>query len=207
MIQTLGAVDPTLCLKIQCGLITQSQAGWQTLLECSQAGYAGVRSALDPVCQQLIGASSPVEVVQEQAYQATHDPQPDDVAYYQPDAETGEPQQWYELPAEPSIDTEAAVTGQPRYDEGATQPAGYEPTPAGSAQPATETQPQDEFDAQAYRQLIGSPEFQFTETRTPGPGAPLSELPRRVIEAAKKLPWWVWVILAAAIWEATRKKR
>lgn len=42
--------DPAICLKIQCGAITQAEAGIDTLADCSLAGYAGVKTCQDPLC-------------------------------------------------------------------------------------------------------------------------------------------------------------
>lgn len=44
------APDPTTCRKIQCGQITQTEAGQKLLFECGNFGYEGVRSCLDPLC-------------------------------------------------------------------------------------------------------------------------------------------------------------
>ncbi len=47
---TAPAVDPQVCLAIQCGAMTQDQAGFDTLLACANAGYTGVRARTDPAC-------------------------------------------------------------------------------------------------------------------------------------------------------------
>lgn len=60
----MGAVDPgvfearygrpepseSICLQIQCGAISQDQAGQQLIVDCMNAGYAGARSCNDPAC-------------------------------------------------------------------------------------------------------------------------------------------------------------
>ena len=194
MIGTLGAVDPTLCQKIQCGLITQSQVGWQTLLECSQAGYAGVRSALDPVCQELAGGG-PVTVVEEQIAQSSQDPQPDEPDYYQPDPQTGTPQVWYQFPTEAT--TESEVASQSGQYDGATE---------GERPLSDEAPAGDEFDIEAYRNLIGDPRLRFREKFTPVTKT-IKDWAEVAIDQVKRLPWWVWLIAAAAIYQVARKKR
>jgi hypothetical protein len=42
--------DRATCLQIQCGGISQAQAGMQLIQDCANAGYAGVRSCMDPAC-------------------------------------------------------------------------------------------------------------------------------------------------------------
>jgi hypothetical protein len=42
--------DRATCLQIQCGAITQDQAGMQLIIDCANAGFAGARSCLDPAC-------------------------------------------------------------------------------------------------------------------------------------------------------------
>jgi hypothetical protein len=42
--------DRATCLQIQCGGISQDQAGMQLIQDCANAGYAGVRSCMDPAC-------------------------------------------------------------------------------------------------------------------------------------------------------------
>jgi hypothetical protein len=60
----MGAVDPgqfeaqyghpepdaSTCVQIQCGAISQTQAGMQLIVDCANAGYSGVRSCFDPAC-------------------------------------------------------------------------------------------------------------------------------------------------------------
>ncbi len=60
----MGAVDPgvfesrygrpepaeSVCLQIQCGAISQDAAGLQLIMDCANAGWAGVRSCIDPAC-------------------------------------------------------------------------------------------------------------------------------------------------------------
>ena len=202
MIQTLGAVDPTLCQKIQCGLVTQSQVGWQTLLECSQAGYRGVRSALDPVCQELAGGGS-VTVVREQIARSSQDPQPDAPEYYQLDPATGQPQVWYEFPAQPGAGVTPA--GQAEQSE-----AGISGEPLTGSDELTELPtdgtPADEFDPEAYRNLIGDPHLRFRERVQPITKT-LKDWAGTAIDQVKRIPWWVWLIAAAAVYETTRKPR
>ena len=42
--------DPSTCLKIQCGAISQAEAGIDLLADCSFDGFAGVRTCSDPLC-------------------------------------------------------------------------------------------------------------------------------------------------------------
>ena len=60
----MGAVDPgqfeaqygrpepdaSTCEQIQCGAISQTQAGMQLIMDCANAGYSGARSCSDPLC-------------------------------------------------------------------------------------------------------------------------------------------------------------
>jgi hypothetical protein len=46
----LGDDFDSTCLQIQCGAISQSQAGMDTIMACARAGHVGVRSCLDPLC-------------------------------------------------------------------------------------------------------------------------------------------------------------
>ena len=61
------------CLAIQCGAMTQQQAGMEQLAECSQAGYVGARVPWDPACsqfnEQVVG---PVPVPQTMLVQPSH---------------------------------------------------------------------------------------------------------------------------------------
>jgi hypothetical protein len=41
------------CLAIQCGAVTQGQAGVSKLYDCANAGYVGVKSGREPECQQF----------------------------------------------------------------------------------------------------------------------------------------------------------
>jgi len=47
--------DPETCLKIQCGAITQSQAGFALLADCAFAGFDGSQSCADPLCAPYCG--------------------------------------------------------------------------------------------------------------------------------------------------------
>ena len=42
--------DQATCTQIQCGAITQDQAGMDLLEACSTAGYVGVKGCSDPAC-------------------------------------------------------------------------------------------------------------------------------------------------------------
>jgi hypothetical protein len=46
----LGDDFDSTCLQIQCGAISQSQAGMDTIMACARAGHVGVRSCFDPAC-------------------------------------------------------------------------------------------------------------------------------------------------------------
>lgn len=64
----LGAVDPgqfeaqygrpepdeSTCLQIQCGAISQAQAGMSLVVDCANAGWSGARSCSDPLCSPWI---------------------------------------------------------------------------------------------------------------------------------------------------------
>lgn len=47
--------DPVTCLKIQCGAISQAEAGMDLLADCSFAGFAGAMSCADPLCTPYCG--------------------------------------------------------------------------------------------------------------------------------------------------------
>jgi len=49
-------VDQAICQQIQCGALTQSQAGPDLVAACSAAGYVGARSCNDPVCDPYTAA-------------------------------------------------------------------------------------------------------------------------------------------------------
>lgn len=48
--------DLSTCQQIQCGAITQDQAGADLLLACSEAGYVGARACADSLCSPYITA-------------------------------------------------------------------------------------------------------------------------------------------------------
>ena len=48
--------DQATCTQIQCGAISPSQAGQALIEACSLAGYVGVKSCGDPVCQPYLPA-------------------------------------------------------------------------------------------------------------------------------------------------------
>ena len=50
----MPTVDVGVCEQIRCGAMTQQQAGIDTLMACSTAGYAGSRNCSDPVCKPYI---------------------------------------------------------------------------------------------------------------------------------------------------------
>lgn len=50
--------DPVTCLKIQCGAITQEQAGLDLLADCSFDGFAGAMSCASPLCAPYCGGST-----------------------------------------------------------------------------------------------------------------------------------------------------
>lgn len=51
--------DQDTCQQIQCGTITQEQAGMDLLQACSAAGYVGARVCGDPVCAPYGGCGTP----------------------------------------------------------------------------------------------------------------------------------------------------
>jgi hypothetical protein len=55
--------DRATCLRIQCGGISQDQAGMQLIQDCANAGYAGVRSCMDPACSPWCASSGPAPVL------------------------------------------------------------------------------------------------------------------------------------------------
>jgi hypothetical protein len=49
--ENVGPVNERNCMRTQCGFVTQAEAGWDFLLACSLAGYAGVRpGCIDATC-------------------------------------------------------------------------------------------------------------------------------------------------------------
>jgi hypothetical protein len=50
--------DPVVCLKIQCGVITQEQAGQKVLFSCANSNFTGVRSCYDPLCAPYCGSTA-----------------------------------------------------------------------------------------------------------------------------------------------------
>lgn len=46
----MAIINSKSCESIQCGATTQLEAGMQEIMDCSAAGYSGVRSCLDPIC-------------------------------------------------------------------------------------------------------------------------------------------------------------
>ena len=52
------------CLAIQCGAVSQQEAGFDKLVKCSDAGYVGARSPFDPLCDKYrVPASISVPVL------------------------------------------------------------------------------------------------------------------------------------------------
>ena len=218
---TLG-VDRTLCRKIQCGLVTQSQAGYDLLLACSRAGYVGVRTAFDPICQELAGGG-PLVVLQQGTAAAASDPLPDDIQFYDP-APDGTPQRWFTLPSGASIPealplTSTAAAAQPAaldwIPPGNDSPAMTEDTsttPAPETTPVTETP--DAFNRADYAKLIGSTDLIFGDREQTQAwldrviGDPLKSLvDRGVTLGPLGLPWLLWLAIAAAGAYSIRKNR
>lgn len=54
--------DPVTCLKIQCGAISQEQAGLDLLADCSFGGFAGAMSCASPLCAPYCGGSTAASV-------------------------------------------------------------------------------------------------------------------------------------------------
>jgi len=54
--------DPVTCLKIQCGAITQEQAGLDLLADCSFDGFAGAMSCASPLCAPYCGGDTAASV-------------------------------------------------------------------------------------------------------------------------------------------------
>lgn len=50
--------DPLACLKIQCGALSQGEAGLELLADCAFGGFAGVKSCYDPLCAPWCGATA-----------------------------------------------------------------------------------------------------------------------------------------------------
>lgn len=50
--------NPQTCLKIQCGSITQAEAGLDLLADCSFAGFAGAMSCEQPLCAPYCGGTA-----------------------------------------------------------------------------------------------------------------------------------------------------
>lgn len=52
--------NPETCLKIQCGAITQEEAGIDLLADCSFGGFAGAMSCASPLCAPYCGSMATV---------------------------------------------------------------------------------------------------------------------------------------------------
>jgi hypothetical protein len=50
--------DPVTCLKIQCGAISQEEAGLDLLADCSFDGFAGAMSCASPLCAPYCGGTT-----------------------------------------------------------------------------------------------------------------------------------------------------
>jgi hypothetical protein len=50
--------DPVTCLRIQCGSITQEEAGLELLADCSFGGFAGAMSCASPLCAPYCGSTA-----------------------------------------------------------------------------------------------------------------------------------------------------
>ncbi len=198
--RTLAAlgVDADTCLRIQCGLITQAEAGLQTLYDCAAAGYAGARSALDPLCQELAGGGATV-VYQQAKQAAASDTLPDSPDAYQAGDGTIE---WQPYSTESSAGEQQSAPG--------STPADTEPAAAGARDEETAGQDQMPATLAEFYQLIGSPEHEFTDTPParpePGIGGQVQQWIERAGGAARRAPWWLWIALAAALYYATRNR-
>jgi len=47
-------IDQSYCRQIQCGAITQAEAGVLDLYECAAAGFSGARGCTDPLCEPYL---------------------------------------------------------------------------------------------------------------------------------------------------------
>ena len=54
--------DPVTCLKIQCGAISQEQAGLDLLADCAFDGFAGAMSCASPLCAPYCGGTTAATV-------------------------------------------------------------------------------------------------------------------------------------------------
>lgn len=45
-----AAPDPATCLQIQCGTLSQANAGMPLVEDCANFGYSGVKACTDPAC-------------------------------------------------------------------------------------------------------------------------------------------------------------
>lgn len=52
----MAMIDQSYCRQIQCGAITQAEAGALDLFECASAGYVGARPCTDPLCKPYLQA-------------------------------------------------------------------------------------------------------------------------------------------------------
>jgi hypothetical protein len=50
--------DPEVCLRIQCGRISQEEAGIPLLADCAFAGFQGSQSCADPLCAPYCGETA-----------------------------------------------------------------------------------------------------------------------------------------------------
>lgn len=189
-IRTLGAVDPTYCQRIMCGLVNASTADKYA---CAVAGYVGVLTALSPICQQLAGGGA-VDVFDQQN-EAVNDQNAGIITIYE------------QAPAPPGPESPPSETAfyeplPPEFDPLPAPEAESDPAAAESSQqPAGETgTEEDEFDPFAYFNLIGDSKLTFNS-----PGGQLADWWNQAQAAAAKLPWWIWLIAASGIYYATQK--
>jgi len=112
--QSLGAVDPQTCLAIQCGAISQQEAGLDTLLACSQAGYVGAIPWTDPRCEPFGGGPGTAfpQPPPEPEAQPEPAPEPEAAPDYQPAPEP-EPAPEYQPAPEPEPAPEYELIGTP----------------------------------------------------------------------------------------------
>jgi len=176
----LGTVDPITCQMIQCGLLSQAEAGTETLYECAAAGYAGVLPGTHPTCQNLRGDSGA----------------PEDIGQAAP-SETGGSATADGAPS-------AAGSQAPSGGAGASPDMGSN----NGAQTQDVTGPSDQSGAAAEAPtLLGEQLLEWTEPAKRRAVSMLRDLEESIGVRIPSLPWWVWLLAAAALYALLERRR
>lgn len=196
--RTLGSlgISLTFCQEIQCGMRT---APTTTLMECSAAGYAGVRTPRDPICQALIGGGEmDVAALVFNPITANSEPLPPAgvVTLFAPTPSGGITTS--DTPeASTGHDDDIAVLYQPPEPEAAEPPA------AEAVLDITPEEPDPE--PEETRELLGDPNLLFTQPRSN------LEAITEWIEAnwnqPQQWPWWLWLLIATGGYYAAKGRK